>query len=129
MCFTFILLVTITLVPCQILTKKNKYKMNYNSRAVGCKNGEPGVLPSGVEAKPAPTFLRGHFLKLLSIFYCFFIGLRGLSAEVRFGIGAFCFKTKDTNNFCQRQRPNFHQITNSLVLSGTHQAFMISSRS
>jgi hypothetical protein len=72
MCFTFILLVTITLVPCQILTKKNKYKMNYNSRAVGCKNGEPGVLPSGVEAKPAPTFLRGHFLKLLSIFYCFY---------------------------------------------------------
>ena len=38
------------------------------------------------------------FLKLLSIFYCFFIGLRGLSAEVRFGIGAFCFKTKDTSH-------------------------------
>jgi hypothetical protein len=24
--------------------------MNHNTRAVGCKNGEPGVLPSGVEA-------------------------------------------------------------------------------
>jgi hypothetical protein len=86
--------------------------MNYNIRAVGWKNGGPGVLPCAVEAKPAPTFKRGHFLKLLSIFYCFFIGLRGLSAEVRFGIGAFCFKTKDTNYICQRQKPNFHEITN-----------------
>ena len=50
MCFTFILLVIIILAPYQILTKKNRYNMNYNTRAVGRKNGGPGVLPSAVEA-------------------------------------------------------------------------------
>ena len=84
--------------------------MNYNTCAVGWKNGGPGVLPCGVEAKPAPTFKRGHFLKLLSIFYCFFIGLRGLSAEVRFGIGAFCFKTKDTSHSRGDERENIRLI-------------------
>ena len=46
--------------------------MNHNTRAVGWKNGGPGVLPCAVEAKPAPTFLRGRFLMLLSIFIVFY---------------------------------------------------------
>ena len=48
--WTFITPLTLTLVACQILTNENLYSMNYNTRAVGWKNGGPGVLPCAVEA-------------------------------------------------------------------------------
>jgi len=55
-------------------------------------------------SKACPDLFEGSFLEVTQYFLLFFIGLRGLSAEGHFGIGAFCFKTKDTNNLCQRQK-------------------------
>ena len=43
--------------------------MKQNIRAVGRKNGGPGVLPCAVEAEPAPTFKRGHFLIFWILFH------------------------------------------------------------
>jgi hypothetical protein len=37
--------------------------------------------------------------------FYFFIGIHGLGAEGRFGIGGFCLKTKDTNNLCSKGVP------------------------
>jgi hypothetical protein len=60
-----------------------------------------------VGAKPVPLFVRGSFLMLLRIFYCFFRGLRGLTAEGRFGIGYFFIKEKVSKSHCQRQKTNY----------------------
>ena len=67
-------------------------------------------------SKACPDLFEGSFLDLFSIFYCFFIGLHGLSAEGRFGIGAFCFKTKDTSHSRgdEREKTNYHSYNNFL---------------
>ena len=46
--------------------------MNQNTRARGEQNGEPGVWPKEVEAKPVPIFIRGFALMLLRIFIVFY---------------------------------------------------------
>ena len=48
-------------------------------------------------SKACPDLFEGSFLDLLSIFY-YFLKVFVVSAQGRFGIGAFCFKTKDTSH-------------------------------
>ena len=43
--------------------------MNQNTRARGGQNGEPGVWPKEVEAKPVPIFIRGIALIFLMLFH------------------------------------------------------------
>ena len=87
--------------------------MNYNTRAVGWKNGGPGVLPLGGVSKACPDLFEGSFLNVTQYFYCF-LKVFMVSAQGRFGIGAFCFKTKDT-------RPRGYERENNkfLVLTPT----------
>ena len=71
--------------------------MNHNTRAVGWKNGEPGVLPRGLkQSLPRPFW--GVVSWCYSVFFIVFLEVFMVSAQGRFGIGAFCFKTKDTSH-------------------------------
>ena len=76
---------------------------------MGIKERRAGSFTLGGGSKACPDLFEGSFLDLFSIFYCFFIGLHGLSAEGRFGIGAFCFKTKDTSHSRGYERATNHK--------------------
>jgi len=43
--------------------------MKQDSRARGGQNGEPGVWPKEVEAKPVPNFIRGFVLMFWILFH------------------------------------------------------------
>ncbi len=60
-------------------------------------------------SKACPDLFEGSFLDLFSVFYCFLYVFM-VSAQGRFGIGAFCFKTKDTSHPRGNERANY-QIT------------------
>ena len=88
--------------------------MKQYTRAVGRKNGGPGVLPC-VRRTPLERWKHRSFLKYSGFFYCF-LEVFVVSAQRRFGIGAFCFKTKDTSHPRGNERVKQSNIHTTMFL-------------
>ena len=73
--------------------------------SVGMKERRARCFALGGGSKACPDLFEGSFLEVTQYFYCF-LKVFVVSAQGRFGIGAFCFKTKDTSHSRGYERVN-----------------------